>query len=47
MSSMKLPDHIKVGPYLFEIKERSEAWHRQTGDYGSCILDDPSNKCSG
>jgi len=37
---MQLPDKIKVGPYTFDIAERTEAWHRQTGDYGSMVFED-------
>ena len=37
---MELPDKIKIGPYLFDIAERNEAWHRQTGDYGSMVFED-------
>lgn len=37
---MELPDKIKIGPYLFDVAERNEVWHRQTGDYGSMVFED-------
>lgn len=37
---MELPDKIKIGPYLFDVAERNEAWHRQTGDFGSMVFED-------
>ena len=37
--SIQLIDKVKIGPYTFDINDRSEEWHRSTGDYGSTLID--------
>ena len=37
--SIQLIDKVKIGPYAFDINDRSEEWHRSTGDYGSTLID--------